>query len=477
MPYTPRPYLGKKKRKKKVRPARRAKINPRYHSECTRIDDYVAIYDGQRVTAVQPNIVKGYNQYIKQGGRVQLTGWTGYRSSYNAVRIVKVRSLEEENSPGLIRGRRYEYSTSRKWVNFSLFGDCTLRSQHVKSFMNINPPANATFNANVQSASLHKAYAMMKSPECDFGMMAAELAETLAFIRSPLKSLVKFMQRLVAKSRKEAFNKRFYKRTGKQNPMSAKTTRNAIRRLKHDAGLTADTLSEMASGWLAARFGVAPLLQDVDSLARLAAYGFERMHEQIQTARGGSKYTWSTTGVQSGGTVRLAWGETAFPVTYSYVSVITHKATSHVYYREKTYMEAANSLKAKGISPVQWPSLIYDATPLTFVLDRFVGIGDWLKAIQPDPCTDILGSSRSDKVTTKMTYALNTVSNLPYDQPVIIRPGQTSYEKEDLTRTANPKFNTWPVCNPVLLKVQEQVDHTALIWGRLPSIIKTFKLR
>lgn len=476
MPYTPRPYLGKKKRrKKKVRPARRAKINPRYHKDCTRIDDYTAMYNGKKVVMTNPNIAKGSNQYINQGARVQLTGWTGYRSSYNAVRIVKVRSLEEENSPGLIRGKHYEYSGSRKWVETSLFGDCTARSQHVARFMNINPPANATFNANVQLSSLHKAYAKMKSPECDFGMMAAELAETVSFIRSPLNSMVKFMQRLVAKSRKEAFNKRFYKRTGRQNPMSTKTTRNAIRALKHDAGLTADTLTEMASGWLAARFGVAPMLNDVDSLARLAATGFETLHSNVQTARGGSKYSWNTTAVQSGGTLRLAWGQTQFPINYSVVSEITHKATSHVYYREKTYMDAAIRLKALGISPTQWPSLLYDATPLTFVLDRFVGIGDWLKAIQPDPCTEILGSSRSDKVTTRNHYSVLSVDSLPYDIPVLHRPGKTSYEKEDFTRTANPKFSTFPICNPVLLNVQEQIDHVALIWGRLPSIIKTFK--
>lgn len=131
-------------------------------------------------------------------------------------------------------------------------------------------------------------------------------------------------------------------------------------------------------------------------------------------------------------------------------------------------------LQVLGLHPTQLVNVAWELVPLSFVFDRFVGMGKWIEARRPKPGTTILGATHSMKRKKSLEMAVQRLymgSQSPayckstswYAEP--LRWQSTLYRR--IIATTVPVF---PVLNPTLLDISQHVDHLALLWQRLPRI-------
>jgi hypothetical protein len=70
-------------------------------------------------------------------------------------------------------------------------------------------------------------------------------------------------------------------------------------------------------------------------------------------------------------------------------------------------MADAAVLASWGLSPTQVASIIYEATPFSFMLDWAVNLGTWIRAVEPKPHVEVVDIIRTDKWSD--IYVLNSV--------------------------------------------------------------------
>jgi hypothetical protein len=323
----------------------------------------------------------------------------------------------------------------------------TIRPQFVAGF-GFEPTPKSS---NVEFSTI-KAYGNMASPKADIGLMAGEIGETFHLLKRPLSSLMDFAQYLAHNVKKLVTNEHAYKNMKRFH-------------------LYQKALSTATNTWLEYRMAIMPTLMDVDDLCKVAAEGLVDMSTKIHKVRGTSVSTWD---------VPVLYSDTAKSIPPTSMNLywqgniaVKQKSTTIVFYKDRTYMEAARNLAAMGFSPVQIPSLLWELTPFSFVVDRFVGIGQWIRAIAPNPTVDVVGSSLSTTMESLYTMELSRAL-IGANPAVITETPKWQAQIDSFSRTANPKLSLHPVVNPAVLKLQQQVDHVALIWGNLPRVFNYF---
>lgn len=108
----------------------------------------------------------------------------------------------------------------------------------------------------------------------------------------------------------------------------------------------------------------------------------------------------------------------------------------------------------------------WELVPLSFVVDRFVQVGTWLSAIQPNPNVSILGSWMSTKRSAHGTrQVLNlTVNTTP---PAVTGPsGLFTGRNVMLTRVVGVVPSVIPTLNVGDLSLSQHVDHVSLLLSK-----------
>lgn len=141
--------------------------------------------------------------------------------------------------------------------------------------------------------------------------------------------------------------------------------------------------------WLETRYGWAPLVYDVQG--HLAAY--EKLHDDVSprlTARGRHTQTWTT----ESEIVYPSSGGPTEPWTFQKKIQWEVVCRAYVLYTQDLKFE---SLNAFGFT--QMPLSLWELVPLSFVVDWFLRVGDWLQAVTPKAGVSILaeGSTISIK--------------------------------------------------------------------------------
>jgi hypothetical protein len=449
MPYYKSSIWQKRPRRVRVKPAR-VKENPRTKTKFNWDFTYL---EENGVTTPYPSkyACVGQKQVVNQGIRVNLNGvFTGITDSYNVVQI-KTTSAKVDHG-GLISGRILDYSYPGYW-------------RDVKAY---NIPANSRFMNTVTEKygmvqgeegpiQSHKdyatvaAHAALSSPKCDVGMMAAEIGETINLIRRPLSSLVDFFQYLTYEAKRKA--------------RLAKT-------FKEKQDFNRRMVDVAANTWLEHRYAMTPLMRDVDDLAKTAAEGLLELSNRIHTVRGGSRGSW-TKPVPMFSDDPISIGPMGLYLYWVGKQTMEQKSTTHVYYREKTYMETALELEAMGLSPTQIPGLLWELTPFSFCVDWFYNVGDWIKAWSPHPTVEIVGSSCSTTLKQTFEMELSAVANYGYNKFQILRVPKYTIEVNGFTREADPALRMTPMQNPNVLGIKRSIDALALTWGNMPRFLKT----
>nr|URG16529.1 MAG: maturation protein [Leviviridae sp.] len=180
-------------------------------------------------------------------------------------------------------------------------------------------------------------------------IFAAELSETISFLRHPLKNWNDFLK--------------------------------AVRRTKRKGRFArALTVQEfIASNWLAYRYAVRPLVGDIqDAIA--AVKSIQERAPERRTARGTS----SSSGSMSSTTVLGASGGQEF--TYSSTTHTNIKVRAGVLY------EHTRDPDTFGVAYHDLPVAIWEAVRFSFVIDWFANIGPWIEAITPKVGVNVLTS-------------------------------------------------------------------------------------
>lgn len=274
------------------------------------------------------------------------------------------------------------------------------------------------------------AIARSKEASTDVGMMIAESGETLDMLRSPFQFL---------SSPK-----------GLPSLVPRKTTR-----------LIGSALQYATNAWLTARYGIIPCLSDIDSIRTRVQEGFDKPHFGRSKAKR-SVVSLSTTSKVNGGTNSNCWW------TGTRSTKIEQRYVARAFFSSYLSYAAQLGLDASSIIPT-----MYELIPYSFVLDWFVDVGSWLRAIWPKPGIQELGNYlsvsqvRTDEVDVWGYCASPTVSA---EWPLTACPGKCTCTSIAYDRTVNIPTPTYPLVSVDLTSWKRKLDGVSLLFQRLPKL-------
>lgn len=280
--------------------------------------------------------------------------------------------------------------------------------------------------------ALVSAVAKAKTPEADVGMMISELKETLNMIASPAKTLVNLMRKM-------------HKRPRRGPSLS---------------------ISDIASKWLEYRYGVMPLISDIQSLIDFYDLKHLKIRGKLYKSSGREQPV-ETDVVTNVGPVAVGFSGMYMIGTKR---VKTERfTTAHYYYRPfMNYTSVGSDIE-------DIPNLLWEKIPYSFVVDWFLNIGEWLATQKLMPGMEVMGNSvfTMDRTTEwyNSTMACNRVGTTPWS------PCVSEYKIETVRgyRHVHMPLPSTPLVNSRIINLKRSFDSVSLIWQQLPDSLN-FKL-
>lgn len=276
------------------------------------------------------------------------------------------------------------------------------------------------------------ATANMKDCQADVGLMLAESRETLGLFHPIVRVL--------------------------RGKLKALVPRRTTRLLGTVAGYA-------ASAWLTARYGILPVMSDIDTLRELYLKGFNTpMPIRRERARLRLSHAIANT--------RVRTARSPIPYWVGNVEITTDEfIVASVFARIKNTNRAA----MLGLDVRDIPLTAYELVPYSFVLDWFVDVGGWLKAVLPNPNVVELGKSVGVRKTwTQKTdvWGLAAYST----QPNAAFPISACNHSHTITKVAYQRridiaLPASPQVNYSLLSSVRQIDGVSLMWQKLSSFL------
>lgn len=313
------------------------------------------------------------------------------------------------------------------------------------------PPLPPHMEYNVGSMEqrvLIKAFAAMKEPVVMGGELVATLSQTVGMLRRPLGNSLE----LIGKVRRR------YRRNLSRRSMSA--------------------IQALDGAWLETRYGWAPLLMDISSIIKEARRQNARSAERLvsratETQERDLVEDFASLSYPPGWNGWIGSGSRAVHSKVRSSAGVIYELRSR---RKAEYIADILGLQARDVATTLW-----ELTPYSFVVDWFVNVGDWLKAISPTVGRDILGcwvTSVYDATTVinggELVYTV-PASPTPYN--VTGSVGSSTLTTNTVIRTANPSISTYPVSDERTLSLTHAADGVALLSGRIISGLKALARR
>jgi hypothetical protein len=283
---------------------------------------------------------------------------------------------------------------------------------------------------NLIDYAMQKLYAKMKGGQFAGLTNLGELRETITMLRSPLKGLQNLLRHVISRRRGESLQK---------------------------------YLGNLADQWLEIRYGLYPLILTVSDLidlfnkrlangglviGRTASYPIKERSAEYHTVA-----------------LKLT------PVVCQYLERKSYTLRAHVNLAASLNMKWYDVL---GIGPRAILPTALELTTLSFVLDWFYSVQNWIAAIQPSNDFKPRSSSASVVETFRCSataldfHVLADYHNGGY--------GGVTFEERKLTRTVNPTLPLLPVGRRDHLSLTHEIDSIALLFGRVKHLL-TSKMR
>lgn len=277
--------------------------------------------------------------------------------------------------------------------------------------------------------SVNKAYAKIMSADLDVGVMVGELRETLEGIRNPLTGI-----------------RNFIKKKG------GKTLRDNGR----------DFVSMLSSSWLEWRYGIRPLIQTIqDIYEHVNSKINDEFDGKMHRKRGRAPEVESrkrTTEMLQVGSFKFEMNTEEITST-RYSTSVGYKLTAPLTWEERY-----------GLDIYSVPGIAWELTTLSFVVDWWLGIGNWLESLKTlNPKVAVQGISTSMK-TVLAVESVTTGKALVNNSPVTLT-GRSSaaYSYERLVRKcpSSAFIGVTPSINSKSFDLSRTVDGLTLLWQRI----------
>lgn len=298
-------------------------------------------------------------------------------------------------------------------------------------------------SGSLMDASISKAYAKLTEPDFDLGVTIGELRETLSGLANPLSALRKYIEQM--------------KRLNGTTLKAWQANRLAL--VKRQRG--AYTLSALGGSWLEWRMGIRPLIKTIEDLLKHLRDANVRSIGQMQRVRGTVRATSNTN-------QNLQRVFPSFTVNGNASVSVKQRCTTAIYYIQDAPLTFDETY---GIDIGSLPAVLWELTRLSFVVDRFIRVGEFLQGLRlaAQGKRTILGTVTSLKTNVDVQTSVTDI-DCRFINRVSLPCGQTySMSQEHLSRVVNRTKPVLPALNQSNLKIQQQLDHISLIWQALPS--------
>lgn len=307
---------------------------------------------------------------------------------------------------------------------------------------------------------LASALAKMGEPQNDYAVPLAELRETLKFLVSPIKSLLRLNQKRNLLDSTWAVTRRGGLRFVNH------PNKSIARRLKNYSWAKdlKESPSHISDFWLGYRYGLEPLVRDCDTVLQHAWHGIGHTNGIFSKRARYVEKTERT--IDSYVTL-----DPSLALTFRDTVQIEDATRAHVLARRRVIGGYWEQMLDIGLNPFSAPTIAWEVTPLSFVLDRFVNIGTWLSAQTYRPDTHYLGNtvSRHYKITVVRSARNLIMAGKEIDAS---RVGTFTWTFDGYVRVPNWTIPTTPVWNPRPLNLSQWLDHLTISWQRMPKFVK-----
>lgn len=234
--------------------------------------------------------------------------------------------------------------------------------------------------------------------------------------------------------------------------------------------------------WLEYRLGWKPILYDLENIGKAVA-------KQLTTV----DFTHYATYRSS---ISLEWGGAKEIVSnllppaatrVGHIKKVRHKISAGVILKENLFDESSNpwqktfGMQLHDVAPAVW-----ELIPYSFIVDRFLEVQTWLKAIQPRPNTSVAGSwqttvrnAESEYRTLEMSMSVGPLPP-PWGRTFLLKayPGDTAVgTRFTMNRVNGTSPTIAPVFSTSALDLHQHLDHAALILGQIVGLFPETKFR
>lgn len=318
--------------------------------------------------------------------------------------------------------------------------------------------SSAPSYSNWASVAVQKAAAKLGGSEAGLGETLGELRETLNLLRHPFKDLRDF------------FLQDNLKNLGLYNRIAQYAKSGVWGERGGTALRGSKAASVAANSWLELRYGLMPLIytvQDLIKLANKAALKFDR--DKIRSVRASVKQKVETPLLAKSFGAQIC--STEFLCTVSGTDSVTVRASIQYHLDSPRTMR-----ELLGLTPASLPELAWELTRLSFVVDWWLSVGDWLGAFRGlflEPTIKVLGNTVGYKVDRKvLVNASSRVAGLGPIAPLTPRGEVGYYTLTSYVRNVNESIPILPQFKPEFKSILHSVDALALILQPLMGKLK-----
>lgn len=320
--------------------------------------------------------------------------------------------------------------------------------------------------ARVETLAITEAYSKVGEIDIEALVMLGEAKETAAFLASPIGKMRAITARWNKISQLLADDLVSYQaRLEKWNrlPPRVQARRTPPKLRKRKLKMGSFSVTDISSAWLAYRYGLMPLIYDVQGILAL----LQRQYGELrQTARAGDNMTWTEE------EPRFV-GPYGFGDRYIYNRKVTYKAEirAGVLAVVKTTFPSLAGLTLDRI-----PSTIWELTRLSFVVDWFLNIGDFIGALTAHARGDILASWCTVKVSYEVVHEITSCT---VDSPNIVNvSAYPRYKEEGVAKWRYPTtLQNIGIQGQFDLNLKRWIDAFALIHQSLAKNSKLLSLK
>lgn len=284
-------------------------------------------------------------------------------------------------------------------------------------------PFAALSDGALKQRALLGAYGKVHSPKFDLGVNLGELRETFEMLHSPFSSFRKLLKGL-----------------GKK-----RSARNVV--------------DDLAGSWMEQRYGVMPLVYTIRDIIRLAQSRQVFVPNHLYSGR--SQATTVATYRYLDDPYRNVNGFYMKPVNFYTCSL---RAASIVYFH---YTRPPSLGYLLGIDISSIPAVAWELTKLSWLVDWWLGIGDFLKAHRYSPDVAIQGSctttiKRCELISTVLPDITFRGVKVPTD------PFTLTVSQDNVVRAIAGAPSAFPLMDFSWSSVLHTVDALCLSWQKIP---------